>query len=337
MGDGANGVGPVILFFLLIFVLAIYSVSGPDGETRSIFGNVGNNNTTSTENEPVSSSGRSSNTNTTISAPQSAPEPEPQLSPEEIERKLDRAYRKLDELQDDLKVAELWGDRSPFEDEVSLSKGNAASSNYEFEYVTLRANTGNDAPIDISGWLLESYVTEEGATIPLGTRVYRQGRVNETERILLEPGEKAFIITGESPLGVSFHENKCTGYLEAFQNFTPDLSRSCPRIDDIFEDEANKFLFYDNDCYKFVNRTSSCRVIDLDDLDDADISPACKQFIEREQTYQSCFDRHSIRPYFVQGEWYVYLGRTDQLWRKNREVIRLFDQNRETVDVLEYK
>ncbi len=54
-----------------------------------------------------------------------------------------------------------------------------------------------------------------------------QGQINENNLVVLtEPGI-IYLINHESPMGVSFRENKCTGLLSHFQTFDPPLSPFC--------------------------------------------------------------------------------------------------------------
>ena len=330
---GGGGPAPIFIFFAFIVLLAFYSFSGEDGD-RSIFGN--NNGTTTEETRNISRS--STRDRDTFVRNVAAPEPEP-LDEAAVERDIARKYRELDSLTDDLRTIILWEDRSPLEGQVRLSRGNVFTEDYDREYLVLRASGSNKDSVDISGWLIESYVTDEGGTIPFGTRLYQKGRVNATAPILLEPGETAYVITGESPVGISFHENRCTGYLSEFQDFSPSLTRSCPRARDLFEELffTNDNLYFDDACYDYMRSVSTCEIVDIDDLlRDDDITEGCKLFVEQELNYNSCFDRNVHTPYFDDGQWYIYIGRTGELWKRDRDILRLFDRSGRTVDVLEY-
>ena len=346
MEGGNDSIVPFIAFFIGIFILALVTAE-PDGEIRPLFSveNEGEGETFEERPERQRS--------VFISTPQEEPEP---LDRREVERDIKRALRELDSLREEARTARIWGDISQYEGMVTLQRGNVRTDEPENEYLRLSARSNNNTAINISGWLLESYVTEEGATIPFGTRIYKRGRVNETEAIMLEPGERAYVVTDESPLGVSFHETQCTGYLREFQDFVPTLSRSCPRPEDELE-LFGKVDFGNDACFEFVEDIRRCEVpneeevdafrtieeIDEEDRDDDDeefeeipLSGACKQFIRDNLDYTGCLNNHQNDPFFVDGEWYIYLGRTDELWKDDREIIRLIDREGRTVDVIEY-
>lgn len=329
-GGGGNDFGFFITFFVGLFILWMLAGGGEEG------GLLGDRSTT-TETARVSTERGQQY----VSVPQQDPEPPTRR---EVERDLREAHNELEDLEEEVRTAKIWGVHSPFEGQVRLSRSQARSENPDTEYLTIDVVRGDGAPVDISGWLIESYVTERGETIPFGTRVPRVGRVNTTEPILLYPGERAYITTGESPIGVSFRENMCTGYLSQFQDFYPSLSRSCPRPIDEMERFGSIDLDNDN-CYDYVERLPSCRIV-LDEAEDEDISRSCKNFVVRELTYTGCVENHRYDIDFDRGVWRIYLGldvdddededEPDDLWRSEREIIKLMDRSGKTVDVLEY-
>ncbi len=92
------------------------------------------------------------------------------------------------------------------------------------EYVALEAAYANTAPISLAGWSLRSAVTGAYAPISSAAHLFWMGAVNTLDPVSLSSGHTALIATGVSPVGASFRENKCTGYLEQFQSFAPPLS-----------------------------------------------------------------------------------------------------------------
>jgi len=336
-GGGGNSMGIFVAFFGGIFVLWLITHGG---DTGGLFGTASSS--------PLFTVG-----STTISegAPyyQEVPLPEPTtsqpppLSPQEVEAGLSNAYQRVGQLKADMADAKLWGNPSPYRDAVVLSNSNAASTDPETEYLMLYSYANE--PVDISGWRLESVVTGKTVYIPFGARLPRGGRISDTGRILLDRGESAYLVTGESPIGVSFHENKCTGYLAEFQDFYPSLPHQCPSPLDEMHAFGNIDL--DNDrCYDFVQTLSSCRIVDADKAV-MRISASCREFVENELTYSACVANHKTDPYFYQGAWHIFFEKerdrdrdeddtSDDLWRSEREIIRLLDDTGKTVSVLTY-
>lgn len=309
MGDGP---GFFFVFFAGLLMLAVYTYS-TDGEPRSLFD--------TRDTQPFAANTRSGESFTTSSA-------------RVTESDLASAYRDLEQVRIEFEDAQIRGERSPFEGMLTLRRGNTFTEEPEEEYLTIYAHSSNREPVNITNWSLESYVTGEGSLIQRGIPFYSNNIVNRETSIELEPGETAIVVTGESPLGVSFHENRCIGYLGEQQDFIPSLPYSCPSPRDEMERYTNVGLD-DDACYDFVNRLSQCRTVDDDEIP-SDVGNACRIFLQNDLTYRGCLENHQGEPFFNEGRWRIYLDRVDELWRDKREIILLIDANGRTVDVLEY-
>lgn len=254
----------------------------------------------------------------------------------EIQAELEDLYDELWELEQTVDSALRRQPVSKYADDVRLSRSSATSENPDREYLTLTLDRDAE-PTNISSWYLESYVTEKRVAIPDGTKIYRDGGViNQTRPIVLEPGERAFLVTGDSPVGVSIQENICTGYLREDEKFYPGLSYNCPRPIELMERYADINLD-DDSCYDFVNRVGRCRMIEEDDDRLDELSGKCKRFVKEYLNYNSCVDAFSWRTDFHNDDdWYVYFERDEERWRKKREIIRLMDETDAVIAVLEY-
>lgn len=323
------------IFFGGLLLLILLSVMS--SEQGGLFSNIAS---TTPASERSSEEAIYENTETSSSVEEMyatpATSPSPRLSDAEIEQNLSTLFRKLDSLNEELRAAKLREPASPYVGKVKLSIDNARENNPEREYLVLRATYSNTSDIRISDWYIQSYVTEESVAIPNGDRVIERWRRPVKEAIFLTPGEEAYLISGESPVDASFHENKCTGYLASEKDFYPYLGRSCPYPLDEMKRFANIAL--DNDeCYNFVERISSCETPDDDAVDDADLGGACRRFIENNLNYDDCVANHKNDPLFDNvGSWRIYFERDDDLWRYEREIIRLIDENDKVIDVVEY-
>lgn len=224
---------------------------------------------------------------------------------------------------------------SDYEKKVTIRKSTAGVSktSAEDEYITLTASRSNNEKISITGWRLESLISGEGFTIGGATEIYISGVINSEPAIKLAPGETAIISTGRSPIGASFKTNKCTGYLEQFQDFSPRLSRQCPRPNDEFDDFA-VMPINDFTCDDIINRTNTCEMI-LGSLP-IGTSNQCSNFISQNINYTGCIKNHRDDLDFFGKEWRVYLGRSEEIWRKKREVIKLIDTQGKIVDTYTY-
>ncbi len=314
-----------VAFFLILLLLA--ASTGSDG----LFGSAVS---TTTSSAPVHN--QVQNTNTTISESQPVkPAPDP-LTDEQLERKVIRLYSELDDLNEELRELEIRKPVSPYTKQIDLRIGNARSTDPGREYLILEAERKNSESIEVSDWYVESYVTEKRVALSEGIRVPPKRTSSKTEPIFLEPGERAYILTQESPVDFSFHENLCTGYLANYSDFNPSLKRSCPDPEKEMLRFANIKLD-DDSCYDFVERVRQCEVVDEDNLEEADLSKACTYFIENNLNYTDCVKNHRNELFFDDvGYWRIYLDRDEDIWRKEREIIRLMDENDQVIDVIEY-
>ena len=194
------------------------------------------------------------------------------------------------------------------------------------EYVVVRAAT----EVDITGYRLLSSKSGASIAIPSGTTAPRSG---VTADVVLAEGEEAIITTGNSPVGSSFRENKCTGYL-GVSSFTPPLAnRSCPSP----SDELGRGYTGDPSSYEacraIINRFPRCEA--NPDVP-REASSECERFIETRLNYQGCVDVHFNDSDFRGDTWRVYLNQSRELWRSDNETIRLLDREGRTVDIYSY-
>ena len=158
---------------------------------------------------------------------------------------------------------------------------------------------------------------------------YRSGTVNSTSPVVLKPGEKAIILTGRSPVGASFKENICTGYLGQYQTFIPDLNRSCPSPAD---EISARYSGADKEaCTTTAENIPRCAVVTS-----STAGGTCGTFLKDNLNYNSCVTSHRNDSTFTLKTWRLYLDRNTELWGKARETITLYDQNGKVVDTFSY-
>src|SRR3989344_120758 len=111
-----------------------------------------------------------------------------------------------------------FGTPSPYRGLVSINHyvSGANSSDPVNEYVQITAAQDAGIPVDLSEWTLRSEASGSFVIIPKGTEVPISGTINAAEDIVLTPRERAIVISGRSPIGASFRENKCIGYFSTF-------------------------------------------------------------------------------------------------------------------------
>ena len=229
-----------------------------------------------------------------------------------------------------------FGQASPYKGPVMVSgTGGVYATDPDEEYVSIRAS--GDQSVDITDWKLVSGASGRDETIPQGAALPRSGRVNDTERIVLAPGDEAIITTGESPIGVSFKENMCVGYLAKKQSSFPSIQSSCPAPYDEFDRFYTGNELKDESCYQLIQSTPSCTT----PKESGRLSSACKRFIDDRLTYNGCVETHRYDVQFPGRTWHIYLehedgNRSKELWKSSRDAVKLLDQNGLTVDLYTY-
>jgi hypothetical protein len=238
-----------------------------------------------------------------------------------IEYQLAEAQRKADNIQTQIKEEQEKKISSEFKGKILLSWG-SQSDNPTYEYLILRADNQNKQPVNITGWRLTSTVTGNTSTIGKAVKLYFSNSQNVEEDVLLSPGQTAYIITGTSPIGFGFRVNKCSGFLEQFNDFTPGLYTLCPGFFDEYLKTVPRNIPNEN-CYNLVRYYPSCTV-QTQPLSNA-YSPECQSFVYSKINYPHCVDVYKSDKDFYSNEWRIYLKRSQSLWRTGREEIVLYD------------
>jgi len=245
---------------------------------------------------------------------------ERQLSISEIEYNLNDARYKTQELQRQLALEEEKKNSSVYKGKISMSVN--VSNDASTEYVDIYADYSNTEPINITGWKLLSTSTNQTTYIPKSTYLYFGGQQNSEQDVVLAPGEHAYIITGRSPIGYGFKVNKCSGYLSQYQSFYPGVWTSCPTPRDEDQSRIPKRVVNDN-CFDLINSLSSCRI--PEQLSKA-YSYECQEFLTEKINYPYCISHHKNDKDFWGTTWYVYLKRSEPLWKYRRDVVILYDK-----------
>ncbi len=221
---------------------------------------------------------------------------------------------------------------SSFKNTINISSVNRSSDAGQ-EYITIQVSGSSKTPIDITGWTLKSTGSGSSVTIPKGTYLFFAGQPNVEENISLVGGDTLYLVTGYSPNGASFKENKCSGYLTQFQTFTPSINNNCPSPKN--EDLSSIPRITINDaCLDYIKSYPSCR-IQTESLP-ANWSYECTKFIYDKINYPSCVNAHKNDSDFYGNTWRVYLKRSEKVWKASHENIVLLDNTGKIVDTYSY-
>ncbi|MBI2476387.1 MAG: hypothetical protein HYV67_04050 [Candidatus Taylorbacteria bacterium] len=249
---------------------------------------------------------------------------------DEIKQVILDAGIQASEIQKELNTLEEASHASPLTGKLAIV-GRAAGAGAAGEYIALRASPQNKDKVLLTGLRLQSSASGQGADIPKAAPLVFQNQLNREEPVYLKPGDSAYIITGRSPLGLSFRLNKCTGFFSQHQTFNPSLPSRCPKPRE--EDLPVSGTVYNDACRNYINSLSSCRVVTSPPLT---LSPECQRYVTEEINYTKCVERHKNDADFYDPSWRVYLNRADKLWKTSRELIHLVDQNGKVIDAITY-
>lgn len=249
-------------------------------------------------------------------------------TPEEIAAMLRDVGVEAERIKQEIAKLEEEKHGSPLKGKLSIG-GVAAGGDPRSESIAIRVSDGSAGKTLITGLRLQSVPSGRGANIPKAAYILFQNQVNTEEPLYLSPGETAYIITGRSPIGVSFRGNKCGGFLNQFQNL--GLAWRCPSpASELLPVPAN---IRSDACIDYIESLPSCQIVTTYP---PGAPPECVSYAMREISYAKCVDRHKAEADFYDKEWRVYLGRDETLWKNRRELIQLLDQNGKVIDSVTY-
>ena len=219
-----------------------------------------------------------------------------------------------------------------FAGKIALRSRSADSMSPDTEVLEIIASQNNTQPLIVSGWKLKSAVSGKEVLIGNGALLPYTGQVNTEQIISLNPGDHAYVISGRSPIGVSFRLNACSGYFEQFQDYVPELSSDCPHP--LESAPLTTSGGYSNPCLDYIESIPRCFThvqavpLSLGDL--------CSDFITQKFNYASCVGTYKNNPNFYKPEWRIYLKQNAELWKDKRETIYLLSESGQLIDAVSY-
>lgn len=226
---------------------------------------------------------------------------------------------------------QTYGNPSPSHTEARLAFGDS-SQDAHAQYLVIETSSANAVPLSLSGWSLQSVVSGTRTALPSATDLFRQGTVNTVRNTSLAPGDVAIVATGFSPVGVSFRENRCSGYLDQFQRFAPSLQTRCPSATETIPDTPENHAAYGDSCFAYMGSLRPCQ---FPAQTSAGVSPSCTAALQNALSYNACVDMHQHEAGFAGNTWRLFLGSPTALWRAH-DTIRLLDEKGQVVDTLTY-
>ncbi len=223
------------------------------------------------------------------------------------------------------------GAQSPYAGMVAIAQSAAMAQSPSAQYITISVTPG--ASVDISGWTLQSALSGAIATIPQAASPFIMGRVNAVGNAVLSSGSTAQIVTGASPVGVSFSENTCTGYLGTLQPYVPALPQNCPSPNMEIPRTPESVARLGSNCFDYIATLPPCT---FPSNPPSSLSSSCRGEIQTKLSYNGCVNTHRTDDGFSRNSWRMYLAQGKPLWGVQHDVIRLLDREGKLVSVLNY-
>ena len=220
---------------------------------------------------------------------------------------------------------------SPYKGKVTMSYiAGLNNPDPSQEYIPLYTNLGAGEKVDITGWKIQSSRTGNWVKIGKASLLPLPPSKEQSSDVVVRQGDVVYLVKGFSPVGVSFRNNKCTGYLAEDREFYPSMSRDCPRTINENLPSFSTNLDRDDECRALIERIPACttpeRYTNFKKLPDT-ISSSCKDYLKTQVNYNTCVAKHSSDTDFQGKTWYVYFNLFGPLWRSKTEKITLYDNN----------
>ncbi len=253
-----------------------------------------------------------------------------------IERNGERGTQeeRYEEIRERYGDARDFGETSPHWGLVTINSSRGMKeTRVQEEYLILEVSRNLKEPLTVTNWRIQSMVSNKSVSIPEATKISTSGTVNIEQPLVVSPRDVLYVATGHSPTGYSFKVNKCSGYFEQFQNFTPRLEKSCPLPLDELDFAESDPIRFGGDCLDYIEDIPRCHM-PIDALP-IGFNNSCALFITEKINYNTCVENHRNDTDFFEPEWRVFLRQNEELW-DTRDIVRLLDEEGKVVDVLSY-
>jgi len=211
---------------------------------------------------------------------------------------------------------------------IFISHTGARRSTPQEESIEIRylSSLSNQA-IRITGWKLQNKNGDE-FVIGTGAKKAFSARENPQSPIILQPGQGALVITGDSPISTNFLINKCMGYFTQFRDFGNVITKQCPHPRNESEIED-----LDQRCINYIQRLPQC-FMPLSGL--SELTNTCQEYVSQNINYAQCVQKHEQDENFYQNKWVIYLERSQEIWKNTHDTITLKDTNDNIVTEISY-
>lgn len=224
---------------------------------------------------------------------------------------------------EDLPPGFTLNDISPFYHQVRIG---SAYRGYFGSYgqVGLYADYSLQNKLDITQWKLQA--NHGTQIIPQAIEIYSPSGLTAPTDIWLSKGQTVYLYSNYSAISQNLRLNKCIGYLQNSNKFTPALPLNCPYID------RSDIVGFTGQCQNYLLSISSCS-LPASNPPVSQTDTACWNYMQ-DLNYSGCFSKHRTDSDFLSNEWRVWLG--SEFLDPSHDRVMLLDRNGLLVDYYSY-
>ncbi len=153
------------------------------------------------------------------------------------------------------------------------------------------------------------------ARIGGAVKTFLRGHIAANRPIVSTLPATLIINSGRSPVGESFQLNKCSGFLEEYQSFSPPIVMACPSVREIL---SRQHIGVPTQCADYFSTLPSCSALP------ENVPAECKNILIEHAQYNQCVETFKNDADFTTNEWRVFLESDKPLWSTTTP-IKFFD------------
>lgn len=212
---------------------------------------------------------------------------------------------------------------SPFFHKIIFGTIYAGSLFNSYGQISLYDNSNGTTSIDVTNWTIKSNSNSE--KIPTAINLYDPSGFTAPTDILMQSGQTLNIYSNTSSFNLRL--NKCSGYLQNDEHFTPALPLDCPYPS---QSDISSFT---GSCQQYIYSLYSCALPDMNNMSIPQTDYNCRNYLEN-LNYAGCYKQYSNSSDFLSNEWRVWTGAN--IVSSLHDTVSLFDRNGLLVDLRVY-
>ncbi|MEK7195313.1 MAG: hypothetical protein AAB655_01310 [Patescibacteria group bacterium] len=215
-------------------------------------------------------------------------------------------------------------DLSPYFKKISIGSLSPGSI-YSYGTVSLKTSFSTNEAINVTGWVLRA--NRGSQIIPRAVDIYDPSGLAPERDIFLRKYDYLYIYSTTSAIGKNLRLNKCVGYLENYNKFTPSLPRSCPYVN------RSEISYLSGKCQDYILSLGGCRLPASSPPIPATDYDACRAYLDT-INYKGCFDKYRVDADFFSHEYRAWSG--SRFLDERHDKVLLLDRDGLLVDLREY-